>query len=58
MAHVKTFPLAALFACVAAAVAAQPQALARRYPDRPLRFIVPFPPGSAPDNIARIMGRK
>jgi len=55
MAHVKALPVSLLFACVAAIIA-QPKAEAQRYPDRPLRFIVPFPPGSAPDNVARIMG--
>jgi tripartite-type tricarboxylate transporter receptor subunit TctC len=28
------------------------------YPARPLRIIVPFPPGSSPDTIARILGNK
>src|SRR3954471_4279237 len=34
-------------------VVAGPQA----YPSRPIRFIVPFPAGSAPDAIARIMSQ-
>src|SRR5437868_5507778 len=29
---------------------------AQGYPSRPVRFIVPFPPGSLPDQIARVMG--
>src|ERR1051325_3378531 len=39
----------------AALVGAYVSAHAQRYPERPLRFITPFPPGSAPDNVARIM---
>ena len=30
-------------------------AIAQSYPSRPVRFIVPFPAGSAPDHIARIV---
>ena len=31
-------------------------AIGQSYPTRPVRFIVPFPAGSAPDHIARIVG--
>jgi len=56
MAHTRrTLSMFALFSCVAALALAQPNAHAQRYPQKPLRFIVPFPPGSAPDNVARIM---
>jgi tripartite-type tricarboxylate transporter receptor subunit TctC len=42
--------LCALTACVAGA---QP-----KYPDKPIRMIVPFPPGSASDFLARTLGQK
>ncbi len=41
--------LAAAFLCVAAAVSAQ------EFPARPVRIIVPFPPGGGADALARIM---
>ncbi len=37
----------------AAAVAADPDGA---YPNKPLRFIVPFPPGAIPDRVARVLG--
>ena len=36
---------------------AVPWAGAQSYPDRPVRMIVPFPPGSATDLVARVVGQ-
>src|SRR6188508_3850880 len=46
----------ALAACAVTTFFAHADADAQRYPERPLRVIVPFPSGSAPDNVTRILG--
>ena len=33
-------------------------ALAQDYPNRPLRFIVPYPPGALTDVLARLIGER
>src|SRR4051812_38242323 len=43
---------------VAFAAAAADQSQAQNYPSRPLRILIPFPPGGAPDVLARLVGDK
>jgi tripartite-type tricarboxylate transporter receptor subunit TctC len=43
---------------IASSVAAQPTLAQARYPDRPIRLIVPFGPGGLADVTARVVGEK
>ena len=47
--------VAAVLAGVAQGAAAQ---AARNYPDKPIRLIVPYPPGGTADLLARVVGQK
>lgn len=43
---------------LALVIGAQSLAVAAEFPERPVRFIVPFPPGGGTDALARILGAK
>lgn len=49
-----------LFLCFAGLVSAVPAAaqVSPKWPERPIRFIVPFQPGSSSDTVARVVGQK
>lgn len=47
-----------LLACACAAGGGIERVNAQSYPSRPLRFVIPFPPGGGADNLARIVGQK
>ena len=56
MIHLSRRPLIALALGALLPMAAQPQSAT--YPDKPIRFVVPYPPGGGTDVIARIVQGK
>lgn len=50
--------LVGLLVAVCALTAPMASAAADNYPKRPIRFIIPFPPGGANDIVARLLGPK
>jgi len=50
--------IAAILTIIAAHIIAAPLAAQQAYPARPIRFVIPFGPGSASDTLARIIGQE
>ena len=50
--------IAALFTLAACAACAWAQDPAAIYPNRPIRFVVPYPPGALTDVLARVIGER
>lgn len=48
----------ALLACALLALGTAGSGIAQGYPAKPIRFVVPYPPGGASDVTARILGQK
>ena len=55
---IKTRINVAAFAVLALGVAAQAVAQPKAFPEKSVRMVVPAPPGSAPDILARLVGQK
>jgi tripartite-type tricarboxylate transporter receptor subunit TctC len=51
-------PAAALLAVMLPLLAPAPGSAAQAYPEKPIRFVIPFPPGSFSDVTGRLTGQK
>ena len=49
--------LTAAFAVSATALFAWPAQAQATYPNKPIRFVVPYSPGGLPDTVARVVGQ-
>lgn len=58
MRRIGSWSVGAMVVCMVAGMALAGQAAAQSYPTRPVSIILPFPPGSGNDTVARILAPK
>lgn len=58
MRNERTIQMLTLCCLIATAIAYMPGARAQAYPTKPIRIVVPFPPGGTSDILARAIGQK
>lgn len=56
-ARIRSIPHRVTFGAALLAAALAPAASAQDYPSRPIRFIVPYPPGGGTDTVARLIAQ-